>query len=111
MLLMVGGVLFVAPSAAMAQQTTTTTGAETTELQQQLAHLRQKSWREQNRLSNVTDAITRNLQQGEMKVNGIVYTPRWANPVWVQPNSLSVLFVYCLPGEYADSGQQIFGQP
>lgn len=44
-----------------------------------------------------------------MQVNGIVYTPRWSNPVWVQPNSLSVLFEYCLPGEFADSGQQILG--
>jgi hypothetical protein len=44
-----------------------------------------------------------------MEVNGIVYTPRWSNPVWVQPDSLSVLFVYCLPGEFADSGQQILG--
>ena len=64
---------------------------------------------EQNRLTNVTTAITRNLQQGEMQVNGIVYTPRWSGPQWVQPNSLSVLFVYCFPGEFADSGQQILG--
>jgi hypothetical protein len=27
----------------------------------------------------------------------------------VQPDSLSILFVYCLPGEFADSGQEILG--
>jgi hypothetical protein len=27
----------------------------------------------------------------------------------VQPNSLSLLFVYCLPGEFGDSGQEILG--
>ena len=110
MLLMVGGILFAAPSVAKAQQTTTTSttsgaaGTTTT-----TGSLTPEELREQNRLSNVTTAITRNLQQGGMKINGIVYTPRWASPVWVQPNSLSVLFVYCLPGEYAGSGQQILG--
>ena len=44
-----------------------------------------------------------------MQVNGIVYTPRWSDPVGVQPTSLSVLFVNCLPGEFADSAQQILG--
>jgi hypothetical protein len=27
----------------------------------------------------------------------------------VQPDSLSILFAYCLPGEFADSGQEILG--
>jgi hypothetical protein len=27
----------------------------------------------------------------------------------VQPSSLSLLFVYCLPGEFAESGQEILG--
>ncbi|MFL6524482.1 MAG: PKD domain-containing protein [Nitrososphaera sp.] len=85
------------------QQTTTTESTATT------GPLTPQELREQNRLTNVINAITRNPQQGEMKINGVVYTPRWSNPVWVQPNSLSVLFVYCLPGEYADSGQQILG--
>jgi PKD repeat protein len=102
-LLMVGGGVLAAPSTltstVMAQVAAPTTGPPLTE----------EELREQNRLLNVTTAITRNLQQGEMKINGIVYTPRWSDPVWVEPNSLSVLFVYCLPGEYADSGQQILG--
>ena len=101
-LLIVASVLFAAPSSAMAQQQTTTELPTT-------APLTPEEQQEQDRLQNVTTAITRNLQQGEMQVNGIVYTPRWSNPVWVQPNSLSVLFEYCLPGEFADSGQQILG--
>jgi PKD repeat protein len=107
LLLMVASVLFVAPSSAMAQPQQTT--ATTTESTATTGPLTPQDVRDQNRLQNVTTAITRNLQQGEMQVNGIVYTPRWANPVWVQPNSLSVLFEYCLPGEFADSGQQILG--
>lgn len=102
-LFMVGGGVLAAPSTSMAQQTTTATTTTTG------PPLTEAELREQNRLLNVTTAITRNLQQGEMKINGIVYTPRWSEPVWVQPNSLSVLFVYCLPGEYAESGQQILG--
>jgi PKD repeat protein len=104
-LVLVGAILFAGPSTAMAQQQQqqqTTTTAET-------SPLTPEEREEENRLQNVTTAITRNLQQGEMQVNGIVYTPRWSNPVWVQPNSLSVLFEYCLPGEFADSGQQILG--
>jgi hypothetical protein len=100
-LVLVGAILFAGPSTAMAQQQQqqqTTTTAET-------SPLTPEEREEENRLQNVTTAITRNLQQGEMQVNGIVYTPRWSNPVWVQPNSLSVLFEYCLPGEFADSGQ------
>ena len=48
---------------------------------------------------------------GQKQVDGIIYTARWSsNPVvWVEPNSLSVLFAYCLPGEFADSGQQVLG--
>src|SRR5215204_4734879 len=64
---------------------------------------------QQNRLQNTIAAISRNLEQGQKEVNGVVYTPRWSEPVWVQPSSLSLLFVYCLPGEFADSGQEILG--
>jgi hypothetical protein len=65
---------------------------------------------QQNRLQNVIANTTKNLENGVQKqVNGIVYTPRWSNPVWVEANSLSVLFAYCLPGEFADSGQEILG--
>jgi hypothetical protein len=49
------------------------------------------------------------LENGQKQINGVVYTPRWSNLVWVQPDSLSILFVYCLPGEFTDSGQEILG--
>src|SRR5215213_1112145 len=104
-LLMVGGGVLAAPSTL----TSTTMAQQTTAPETTTRPLTEEELREQNRLQNVTTAITRNLQQGEMKINGIVYTPRWSEPVWVQPNSLSVLFVYCLPGEYTEAGQQIFG--
>ena len=92
-LLMVAGILFAAPSSAMAQQIALTPE----ELDQQ------------NRLQDTIAATTRNLEQGQQEVNGIVYTPRWSNPVWVEADSLSILFVYCLPGEFAESGQEILG--
>ena len=85
------------------QQTTTGTAPTTT------APLAPEEQLEQARLQRVTTAITQNLEQGQKQINGIVYTPRWSEPVWVQPNSLSLLFVYCLPGEFAESGQEILG--
>ena len=105
-LLMVGGGVLAVPSTL----TSTTMAQQITAPETTTRPLAEEELREQNRLLNVTSAITRNLQQGEMKINGIVYTPRWSEPVWVQPNSVSVLFVYCLPGEYAESGQQILGR-
>lgn len=107
----VAGTILTAPSLSMAQQqqqqqqttTGTTTAAPTT------APLTPEEQQEQDRLKRVTTAITQNLEQGQKQINGIVYTPRWSEPVWVQPNSLSMLFVYCLPGEFADSGQKILG--
>src|ERR671919_273661 len=91
-LLIVAGILFAAPS-AMAQQIALTSE----ELEQQ------------NRLQDTIAATTRNLEQGEKEVNGVVFTPRWSNPVWVEANSLSILIAYCLPGEFAQSGQEILG--
>ena len=102
-MLLVGGILFTAPLSAMAQQQQTTGTAPTT------APLTPEEQLEQARLQRTTAAITQNLEQGQKEINGIVYTPRWSEPVWVQPNSLSMLFVYCLPGEFADSGQEILG--
>jgi PKD repeat protein len=101
------GTVFAAPSLSMAQQqqqqqqATTGTGAT--------APLTREEQLEQDRLQRITTAITQNLEQGQKQINGIVYSPRWSEPVWVQPNSLSLLFVYCLPGEFADSGQEILG--
>ena len=103
LMLLVGGILLTAPSSAMAQQQPTTGTAPTT------PPLTPEEQRDQARLQRTTTAITQNLEQGQKQVNGIVYTPRWSEPVWVQPNALSMLFVYCLPGEFADSGQEILG--
>src|SRR5215210_5449991 len=64
---------------------------------------------QQNRLQNVIAATNQNLDEAEKEVNGIVYTPRWSEPVWVNANSLAVLIAYCLPGEFAESGQEILG--
>jgi hypothetical protein len=98
LVLMVAGILFTAPSAIAQQITATTIPPLTPEEQQQ-----------QNRLQNTIAATTRNLAQGQKETDGVVYTPRWSDPVLVEADSLSILFVYCLPGEFADSGQEILG--
>jgi hypothetical protein len=112
MMMIIASILFAAPSLSMAQQQQqqqTTTGTAATTAAPTTAPLTPEEQREQDRLKRVTTAITQNLEQGQKQINGIVYTPRWSEPVWVQPNSLSLLFVYCLPGEYAESGQEILG--
>src|SRR5215208_5507780 len=108
----VTSIIFAAPLSSMAQQqqqqtTTGTTGTATTAPTS--APLTPEEQRQQDRFVRITTAITQNLEQGQKQINGIVYSPRWSEPVWVQPNSLSLLFVYCLPGEFADSGQEILG--
>jgi PKD repeat protein len=109
----VAGTIFAAPSLSMAQQQQqqqqTTTGTAATTVAPRTAPLTPEEQLEQDRLQRITTAITQNLEQGQKQVNGIVYTPRWSEPVWVQPDSLSMLFVYCLPGEFAESGQEILG--
>jgi hypothetical protein len=111
-ILMIASVLVAAPLSTMAQQqqqqqttntgtatvTTTTTPPLTPEEQQQ-----------QERLQGIMAATTRNLLQGQKQIDGLVYTPRWSNPVWVEPDSLAIAFAYCLPGEFAESGQHILG--
>jgi hypothetical protein len=64
---------------------------------------------QQTRLQNVIAATTRDLNETEKQVSGVVFTPRWSEPVWVNANSIAVLVAYCLPGEFADSGQEILG--
>src|SRR5215203_6658494 len=108
----VTNIIFAAPLSLMAQQqqqqtTTGTTGTATTAPTS--APLTPEEQRQQDRFVRITTAITQNLEQGQKQINGIVYSPRWSEPVWVQPNSLSILFAYCLPGEFADSGQEILG--
>ena len=109
-MVVVGGILFAAPSSAMAQQQTTTTTTTTTAQPTTIPPLTPEEQQQQERLQNTIAATTRNLAQGQKEVDGVVYTPRWSNPAWVEPNnSLSILFVYCLPGEFTDAGQEILG--
>src|SRR5215207_9475424 len=103
-LMMVASVLFAAPSLSMAQQTNTGTATVTT-----TPPLTPEEQRQQDRLQSIMAATTRNLIQGQKQIDGLVYTPRYSSPVWVEPDSLSIVFVYCLPGEFADSGQEILG--
>jgi PKD repeat protein len=111
----VAGTIFAAPSLSMAQQqtqhqqTTTGTTIAPTTAASTTPPLTPEEQLEQDRMQRTTAAITQNLQQGQKQINGIVYSPRWSDPFWVQPDSLSLLFVYCLPGEYAESGQEILG--
>jgi hypothetical protein len=101
--LFLAAILFIgSPSLAMAQQTATITTTTTPQLTPQEQEY-------QNRLQNVIAATNQNLDEAEKEVNGIVYTPRWSNPVWIEANSLAVLIAYCLPGEFAESGQEILG--
>src|SRR5215216_1202874 len=104
MMTMVASVLFAAAPSAMAQQTNTGTATVTTP-----PPLTPEEQRQQDRLQSIMAATTRNLIQGQKQVDGLVYTPRWSSPVWVEPDSLSIVFAYCLPGEFADSGQHILG--
>src|SRR5919107_5705557 len=101
---MVAATLFAAPSLSMAQQTNTGTATVTTP-----PPLTPEEQQQQERLQSIMAATTRNLMQGQKQVDGLVYTPRWSNPVWVEPDSLAIAFAYCLPGEFAESGQHILG--
>src|SRR5215203_1237528 len=103
-LMMVASVLFAAAPSAMAQQTNTGTATVTTP-----PPLTPQEQQQQDRLQSIIAATTRNLIQGQKQIDGLVYTPRWSSPVWVEPDSLSIVFAYCLPGEFADSGQEILG--
>src|SRR5215203_2685711 len=103
-LMMVASVLFAAAPSAMAQQTNTGTATVTTP-----PPLTPQEQQQQDRLQSIIAATTRNLIQGQKQIDGLVYTPRYSNPVWVEPDSLSIVFVYCLPGEFADSGQHVLG--
>jgi len=54
---------------------------------------------EQTRLQNVIAATNQNLDEAEKEVNGIVYTPRWSDVVWVEPDSLAVLIGAAATGQ------------
>jgi hypothetical protein len=87
-------------------QTTTPPSSLTSSLTQPLTPQEQEQL---TRLQNVIAATNLNLDETEKQIGGIVYTPRWSEPVWVEPDSAAVLVAYCLPGEFAESGQEILG--
>jgi HYR domain-containing protein len=104
----------ILPSLAMAQQqqqtTTTTTSPPLPSLSiTTIPPLTPEEQEQQNRLQSVIAATNQNLDEAEKQVGGVVYTPRWSEPVWIEPDSLAVLIAYCLPGEFAESGQEILG--
>src|SRR5918992_4055924 len=113
-LFFLAAILFAgSPLLAMAQQTGGATTTTTTTIpsppppQPLTPPLTPEEQEEQNRLQNVIAATNQNLDETEKEVNGIVYTPRWSDVVWVEPDSLAVLVAYRLPGEFAEAGQEI----
>ena len=108
MMTVVAGTLFAAPSLSMAQEQQQTTNTGTATVTTALP-LTPEEQHQQERLESVINATTRNLIQGEKQIDGLVYTPRWSNATWVEPDSLAIAFAYCLPGEFAESGQHIIG--
>jgi hypothetical protein len=109
MMVMIAGTLFAAPSLSMAQQQQQQTNTGTATVTPPPAPLTPEEQRQQERLQGIMTATTRNLLQGQKQIDGLVYTPRWSNPVWVEPDSLAIAFAYCLPGEFAESEQHILG--
>jgi hypothetical protein len=108
---------FASSSLVMAQQTgatttTTTPPSETTTLtapSPPSPPLTPEEQEQQTRLQNVMAATTQNLDETEKQIGGVVYTPRWSEPLWVEPGASSIVFAYCLPGEFAESGHEILG--
>src|SRR5215211_1414195 len=91
------------------QTTTTTTTSPPSSSLSITTPLTPQEQEQQNRLQNVIAATTANLNETEKQVSGVVFTPRWSDVAWVNANSIAVLVAYCLPGEFADSGQEILG--
>jgi hypothetical protein len=92
------------------QQTTTTPSPPSSSLSiTTIPPLTPEEQEQQNRLQGVIASTTANLNETQKQVSGIVFTPRWSEPVWVNANSIAVLVAYCFPGEFADSGQEILG--
>src|SRR5215216_3025925 len=91
------------------QQQTTTTPPSSSLSITTIPPLTPQELEQQNRLQSTIAATTRDLNETEKQVSGVVFTPRWSDVAWVNANSIAVLIAYCLPGEFADSGQEILG--
>jgi hypothetical protein len=73
----------------------------------QQAGLTQQEQEQQNRMLSAQRLTTQYLDNGDKQVNGIIFTPRWGDVVFVEPEAVSVIFADCLPGEFAVSDQYI----
>src|SRR5215216_460105 len=91
------------------QQQTTTTPPSSSLSITTIPPLTPQELEQQNRLQSTIAATTRDLNETEKQVSGVVFTPRWSDVAWVNANSIAVLIAYCLPGEFADSGQEVLG--
>ena len=91
------------------QQQTTTTPPSSSLSITTISPLTPQELEQQNRLQSTIASTTRDLNETEKQVSGVVFTPRWSEPIWVNANSVAVLVAYCLPGEFADSGQEVLG--
>jgi hypothetical protein len=76
---------------------------------QQQAGLTQAEQEEENRMLSTQALTTQYLDNGDKQIDGVIFTPRWSDVVFVEPSSVSVLFADCLPGEFAVSAQQMLG--
>jgi hypothetical protein len=74
---------------------------------QQQAGLTQAEQEEENRMLSTQALTTQYLDNGDKQIDGVIFTPRWSDVVFVEPSSVSVLFADCLPGEFAVSAQQM----
>jgi hypothetical protein len=114
-ILLFAGFLISVSSLVMAQQTTTGPGTTSpllpppSSFSSSSPPLTPQEQEQLNRLQNVIAATNLNLDETEKQIGGVVYTPRWSDPVWIEPDSAAVLVAYCLPGEFAESGQEILG--
>jgi hypothetical protein len=77
------------------QQTTTTPSPPLSSLSiTTIPPLTPEELEQQNRLQSTIAATTRDLNETEKQVSGVVFTPRWSEPVWVNANSIAVLVAY-----------------
>jgi hypothetical protein len=101
-----GGTASSPPSQSAVPPSSTTMSSSLTPITPPLTPQEQE---QQTRLQNVIASTTLHLQETQKQISGVVFTPRWSQPLWINASSVAVLVAYCLPGEFADSGQEILG--
>jgi hypothetical protein len=75
----------------------------------QQAGLTQEEQEKADRMYSVQGLTTQYLEEGDKRIGGLIFTPRWGDVVFVDPATVSVIFADCLPGEFAVSSEQILG--